>query len=148
MDLITILKQGFKTCGLYPFDSKAINYNKILKKSNFLENTEASLSNKKEPNAGMNYSVVLNVINQFIDISTLHDFKNARESNECNGEEKNKNPFHLWNKISCLANSTSNEQQNFSLEQHCNINVSYIECNDQSLNVSKLDTMTVSRCCN
>jgi len=92
---------GFKTCGLSPFDPNAINYDilekKKKRKADDSEFTETNLSS----NSGSSKNIeLLNIFeNSILSPSMLHNFKVNEDSELWNGDITQSELFHSWKKI-------------------------------------------------
>lgn len=109
MDLASIMKNGFRVCGLYPLDRKEVDYSKVfIRKEETKE--QAVVPVVSEPT--INPLIILESFERYINPSTLQIFKFCIESDEWNGSTEDKNLFSVWKN---LATDCVNGQYHASL---------------------------------
>ena len=116
MDLKKILSNSFRICGLHPFCSSAVDYSKILTKSNSVQRSAKEVN--MIPNSIVSSNkLILDYIENKIDPPTLINFKTDSESNKWTGEIESTNLFYLWNDLykSVKADQTSTGNEEKSL---------------------------------
>jgi len=89
------LKNGFRACGLYPFNIDALDFSKILNK-NKLNNT-FQVTNIK-------YEELLLYLEKEIELDTLQEFK-KQQSDTWHGKSEDTSLFKIWHKISNKVNN-------------------------------------------
>jgi len=95
IDTVNILKNGFRACGLCPFSPNAVDYNKLINK------TDNDKSNEKENEENISplEEQSLKFIEKNINANTLVDFELCKDSEIWAGVEKDKSLFYLWLKL-------------------------------------------------
>ncbi|XP_070171041.1 LOW QUALITY PROTEIN: uncharacterized protein [Polyergus mexicanus] len=119
------IRNGFRICGLYPFDVNAVPFEKLLK-------TTADDSEKTE-----NIRSILSVIESTIGVERLKEFKRC-EKDQWNGQTKDEGLFNFWLDIrkkipdSSLQNMiiSENNQQEHNTTLEANINFSALELDE------------------
>ncbi|XP_078033652.1 uncharacterized protein LOC144468202 isoform X3 [Augochlora pura] len=111
LDLERILSNGFKTCGLMPFSSNALNYSKIFQRTN------ASNQLSEQPNVrlsvderNLDYITTLKRIEENINPATLTVFQAMSNTNEWTGRTEDTSLFYVWNNISKLIEGDGTQQ--------------------------------------
>lgn len=94
LDLKTILRNGFRTTGLYPFSADAIDYKKYFKHSMNTRRTESSTSEDLEKIKDHLFFFESNIDNE-----VLRTFNDAGGSEKWDGAAKNESLYYLWRKI-------------------------------------------------
>lgn len=94
LDIVKILQNGFRTCGLFPLNVEAINFKKIPKKRQTCAE-ESLIENKK--------SESLKLIEDVIGVDTMKEFKKVQELDEWNGNIEHKSLFLVWKKLLTLS---------------------------------------------
>lgn len=99
-DFTEAVKNGFRTCGLHPFDSAAVNYSKCVN-----ESAPVAFENNQEEDSSRNSVTTSAVghrqfIESYIDANVLDQFKSARDTG-IGWEEDDKYTvlYKLWEKI-------------------------------------------------
>jgi len=95
LNLCKILKNGFRACGLYPFNIDALDFSKILNK-NKLNNT-FQVTNIK-------YEELLLYLEKEIELDTSQEFK-KQQSDTWHGKSEDTSLFKIWHKISNKVNN-------------------------------------------
>ena len=105
LEIKTNLQNGFRKCGLHPFNPDAVNYSKVLSKrtastpDTVLE-TEMTTSNVEAPNTAGSY--FLKHIEDQLEPDVLEEFRLTGDG-EWVGEAENKNLFYLWRSTMNIA---------------------------------------------
>ncbi|XP_030767162.1 uncharacterized protein LOC115890938 [Sitophilus oryzae] len=96
-NLEVILKNAFKSCGLFPFDSSNINYSKLLLKGKKPETVAQNVISE----ASENHEIIghLQFLESYINPGTLNKFKDHMGSENWTGESDDKNLYLIWHKI-------------------------------------------------
>lgn len=105
-DLMDAIKNGFRSCGLWPFNADAVNYNVLSKKnktkcSNNNVNTAINLN---EDAMTKNKEVLLLFEKNIIDPTILECFKQAQAVKNWNGDVRYQALFESWLKLKELCN--------------------------------------------
>ncbi|XP_071645164.1 uncharacterized protein [Temnothorax longispinosus] len=96
-DFSDTIKNGFKTCGLYPFDDNAVNYAKCIKE-NKKPNDDNPQTARIEPDQPQ--LTHRHYVESKIDSEVLERFKEKRASNETwDADDRNAALYELWMKI-------------------------------------------------
>lgn len=107
-NLKLVLKNAFKTCGLFPFDSSNINYSKLLLEGKELENdTQNVISEAPENREILGH---LQFLESYINSETLKKFKDHMGSDNWTGKSEDTNLYLTWLKI-CKESGIAYEQQ-------------------------------------
>lgn len=103
LDVSKISKNGFRRCGLHPFDADAPDYTKIFKKA-----SRSAQIDEKEVEVEDDHPDhrVLNLLEKFIAPETLQKFKINRERN-WSGELQDLSLFNVWMKINYSSKGKS-----------------------------------------
>lgn len=111
-----ILQNGFKKCGLYPFNVNAIDFKKVLKLNEVSESPDESTSNNSKATQ-TNFEIAevtkLKVIESLITKEQLKSFQNNATST-WKGVKKDESLFHIWYNLSRPA-VTSNNLKNLKV---------------------------------
>lgn len=102
LEVTSISKNGFRRCGLHPFNADAVDYTKIFKKTPRpeLENPDVD----ENPN-----QQVLTLLETFIPYEILQNFR-SNEGNVWSGELRDTSLFNVWTNIQQgLQTKTSKE---------------------------------------
>ncbi|XP_055713105.1 uncharacterized protein LOC129807685 [Phlebotomus papatasi] len=91
---------GFRACGIFPFNADEVDYSKVIKrKEEVLQNDCKETDPEESADA-----VFLRMLENRIDVSTLHQFKMTRMKNtHWKGDVESKNLFEFWNNAVSLA---------------------------------------------
>lgn len=95
LNIEEIMKNGFRTTGLYPFSPDALKYEKLLKHSNFT--SESCVSTAKGTMSAK--TEVLESLERYIDPSILAKFKKIGYLGEWNENLEDKSLFTVWSKL-------------------------------------------------
>lgn len=101
IDLTNIIKNGFRTCGLYPFDENAINYN-ILQKGKKRKNNSSTQENDcTSPSNNVNHSnQILSIFeNEILSSDDLELFRAHESDDFWTGDIKFEKLFIYWKKL-------------------------------------------------
>lgn len=90
-DFSSTIQNGFKACGLYPFDPNAVNYN-ILNKNKKDENC----TNEETVNSCESEDALVFFEKNVISESVLNSFKICRQQGKWTGDPAYKAQFELW----------------------------------------------------
>lgn len=91
------IRNGFKICGLYPFDVNAVPFEKLLKTTaDDSEKTESEELEPREKNEDIRSN--LSFIESMIGVERLQEFKRC-EKTQWNGQPKDEGLFNLWLEI-------------------------------------------------
>jgi len=89
LDIKTIMKNGFKTTGLYPFSADAVNYNKLRNKTTGNGGPDDAEPQNDDHNA-------LSVMEKYIDPITLRRFEEVGVDEEWHGDLEDSSLFLVW----------------------------------------------------
>jgi len=142
------IRNGFRICGLYPFDVNAVPFEKLLKTTaDDSEKTESEESEPREKNEE-DIRSILSFIESMIGVERLEEFKRC-EKDQWNGQTKDEGLFNFWLDIkkkipdSSLQNmsiSENNQQEhNTTLEANINFSVLGLDENFAENGVIDLD---------
>lgn len=98
IDVANILKNGFRVCGLYPFNVAAIDFSKILKRENTLSTSVISHED---------HSKVLAYMKNMLGPEIITKFK-ENKNDEWKGHPDDRNLFYFWNKVTKLSVTNPN----------------------------------------
>ena len=122
MNMTEISLNGFRVCGLYPFDANGVDYSKIFirAQSSNGDSTEILQNEANVPDA---LSITLKGIEEYIEESTLKVFKETT-STEWTGPSEDKNLFYLWRNINnayaySINSSASSMNSGASISEVC-----------------------------
>jgi len=87
LNIVQILKNRFRACGLHPFSADAVDYSKILKRKQSEKSYKLSL---------LNHFTILKYIEEKIDSTTLTAFRDASNLNVWSGKKEDTSLFYLW----------------------------------------------------
>lgn len=116
-----VIQNGFKKCGLYPFDADAIDYSKCLKTRTNPGNNQPQNTSDGEPQ--LCGDRVLAIIESKIDSETLAAFKNSGPLWE--GTEKAHDLFYVWSSFSSQRQEARLDlipetQEDVGVDEMCN----------------------------
>lgn len=100
IDIVSVLKNGFRVCGLYPFNVDAIDFSKLFKTRNELS-IPASVIDYED------HSKFLAYMENMLGSEIIATFKENNDT-EWKGLLDNRNLFNFWNKVSKLSMTKSN----------------------------------------
>lgn len=100
LDFQQVLKNGFRTTGLFPFSADGINYNKFFKDSVTQVPTFAS------DNITLHNQKLLKFVEDNIPHDILQLFKRGEDDDEWLGDIQHKSLFHFWKKAKSLVLQT------------------------------------------
>ncbi|XP_062564917.1 uncharacterized protein LOC134227440 [Armigeres subalbatus] len=102
-NLESILMNGFKRCGLYPWDVNAVNYSALLDRLTTTEGaTHENRANEdfsNEPQASGNHANLLAEVQAYMTQKQIDVFNRSDSSNEWLGCPEETALFHVWQKI-------------------------------------------------
>lgn len=88
------IRNGFRICGLYPFDVNAVPFEKLLKTlANDAEKTENEEPEPRKKNEDIRS--ILSFIESTIGVKRLEEFKRC-EKDQWNGQTKDEDLFNFW----------------------------------------------------
>jgi len=89
LDIKTIMKNGVKTTGLYPFSADVVNYNKLRNKTTGNGGPDDAEPQNDDHNA-------LSVMEKYIDPITLRRFEEVGVDEEWHGDLEDSSLFLVW----------------------------------------------------
>lgn len=102
LDLPRMMSNGFRICGLYPFDADALNYNDLPKKQKDNVGTTAQENNAIDPKicpATKTSDAILEAVESNLDPTLLRAFQEANEQcGSWSGDIEKKGLFEFWQK--------------------------------------------------
>ncbi|XP_055700926.1 uncharacterized protein LOC129800511 [Phlebotomus papatasi] len=131
LDLPKIAKDGFRGCGLVPFNPDVVNTMDFLKPRKS-ENLELSLSNDQSDQSendndianvanaftASDYEVALRILDHLISPDTLKKFNECKEDRIWSGSSKDKHLFEVWCKVNerCAPQSLESLSTSISVD--------------------------------
>lgn len=98
IDLSKLLSNGFKICGLSPFDANAMNYD-VLIKDTVSRNISSTQPDKRSDTFIVTCRKTLDFLEGTLEANIIEKFKQTESCNEdWNGDASYKNFFYLWKK--------------------------------------------------
>uniref|UniRef100_A0A1B0DQA9 Uncharacterized protein n=1 Tax=Phlebotomus papatasi TaxID=29031 RepID=A0A1B0DQA9_PHLPP len=141
LDLPKIAKDGFRECGLVPFNPDVVNGMEIVK-TRKSENLELNLSiDQSRPEddkdianacAASDYEAAHRILDHLISPDTLKKFKECKEDRIWSGSLKDKHLFEVW----CKVNERCESQSLASSSTSISVDYRDIEIGDPSLSTA------------
>lgn len=116
LNLKKILENGFKTCGLYPPDSNAIDYSKVFKQLATSCETIQSSSTSEDTTGVSNETESLRVLESLIDEEMLKSFR-MNDSPTWTGRREDETLYKIWFKLAKTSGSLNQLSHKMSLGQ-------------------------------
>ncbi|TGZ48876.1 Uncharacterized protein DBV15_12526, partial [Temnothorax longispinosus] len=116
-DLTDAVKNGFRACGLYPFNADAVNYNVLSKKS---KKKDASINlhstnNSDQDSIIKNTELLAMFEKNVISPDIVESFKQAESENKWNGDVKYVALYESWLKLKKLCSEMHDVPSNEAL---------------------------------
>ena len=100
-----LLKQGFKKCGLYPFDVEAINYTKVFQRQTSSGAEEPTVESENIENTAN----PLKVLESLISPDKLHGFR-LNEGSAWRGLTRDSSLYEIWFKLANPDHPTNDSE--------------------------------------
>ncbi|XP_039303425.1 uncharacterized protein LOC120357327 [Solenopsis invicta] len=116
-DLTDAVKNGFRACGLYPFNADAVNYNVLSKKSKKKDaSINLHLTNNSDQDSIIKNTELLAMFEKYvISPDIIESFKQAESENKWNGDVKYVALYESWLKLKKLCNEMHDVPSNEAL---------------------------------
>ncbi|KAJ8684832.1 hypothetical protein QAD02_020625 [Eretmocerus hayati] len=127
-----MIQNGFRACGLYPWDVDAVDFNVLVKRKKKKSKADDSSKNSPSPQEQNNStdvtpSQVLQLFEDTLDSSLFQQFKDSQSIGEWTGDMTQQGLFDHWMKIKkCCVDKNSQDHLRVSESTQCSSNTSTV----------------------